>query len=294
MSRLFCFGAGLSARTLAARLQSKGWTIAGTTRSAEKAASLRAAGIEPHQFDGTRAMAPEGLDRATHVLISAPPDQDGDPVLRHHGPDLAARAGQIAWIGYLSTTGVYGDAAGAWIDEDAPRNAQSDRGQRRVAAEDAWLTLGKTHGLAVQVFRLAGIYGPGRNQLETARAGTARRIDKPGQVFSRIHVEDIATVLEASMARPRAGAAYNVCDDEPAPPGEVVAFACALLGLNPPPVEPFETAQASMSPMARSFYSECKRCRNTRIKDELGVQLAYPTYREGLRGLLATLGTGKP
>jgi nucleoside-diphosphate-sugar epimerase len=217
-------------------------------------------------------------------LLSAPPDAAGDPVLASHANDLAAA--RPSWLGYLSTTGVYGDRAGEWVDEQTPPAPQSERAMRRLAAEQAWLAWGRAHEMPVHIFRLAGIYGPGRNQLESLREGTARRIVKPGQVFSRIHVEDIANVLEASIAKPNAGAIYNVCDDEPAPPHEVIEYAAKLLNTTPPPLERFEDAARSMSEMALSFYADSKRVRNERIKTELGVALGYPTYREGLMALL--------
>lgn len=273
--RLFCFGLGYSARALVALLRPRGWHVAGTARSAEAVD-----GIAPIRFDGAGPMADTTeLRRATHVLVSAPPGRDGDPVLRWHAADLKA-APNLCWVGYLSTTGVYGNRDGGWVDEASPLAANTMRGRRRVAAERAWLAT----GLPVHLFRLAGIYGPGRNQLETVRSGRAQRIDKPGQVFSRIHVDDIAQVLAASIERPAPGRAYNVCDDEAASPAEVVAFAARLLGVEPPPLVPFERAQ--MSAMGRSFYADNKRVANERIKDELGVRLRYPTYRDGLRALL--------
>lgn len=288
MSHLFCFGVGYSAKALIRRLQAKGWQVSGTTRTAEKAEALEAQGIRPVVFSPDHPMeAPDAALRGvTHVLSSVPPDDSGDPVLNAHGADIARLGSGLNWAGYLSTTGVYGDRQGGWVGENDALRPAGTRGQRRVAAETAWLDLGQRHGIPVHVFRLAGIYGPGRSQLDSVRKGTAKRIDKPGQVFSRIHVEDIAAVLEASMARPNPGAAYNVCDDEPAPPGDVVTYACELLGVEPPPWEPFEEAAKSMSAMGRSFYGESKRCRNDRIKTDLGVTLTYPTYREGLRALL--------
>ena len=191
----------------------------------------------------------------------------------------------LEWIGYLSTTGVYGDTGGAWVDETATPAPTGARGRRRLAAENAWLAFGERHGLAVHVFRLAGIYGPGRNALATVRRGAAKRIDKPGHVFSRIHVADIAQVLAASIAKPNPGAIYNVCDDEPAPAADVVAHACALLGVAPPPLTPLD--EADLSPMARSFYADNRRVSNARIKNELGVALRFPDYRAGLASLLA-------
>lgn len=289
--RLFCFGLGYSALALARRLMAAGWRVSGTTRpgnkaSEEKAAALAAEGIETFVFDrGTPLGDPAAaLAGATHLLGSVPPDAEGDPVLDRHRADIAA-CESLTWLGYLSTSGVYGDRAGGWVDEESELTPTGARGRRRVAAERAWLGLWEANGLPVQVFRLAGIYGPGRSALETVRSGRAQRIDKPGQVFSRIHVEDIARVLEASIARPAPGRVYNVCDDEAAPPQEVIAHACRLLGREPPPLVPFEAAE--LSDMARSFYRDSKRVSNARIKEELGVSLAYPTYREGLKALLA-------
>ncbi len=281
--RLFCFGLGYSARALADALQGEGWRIAGSGR---QAAEGQAGGREMYVFDGAAPMQNAGaaLAGTTHLLSSVPPGADGDPVLDWHADDIAAIPG-LRWIGYLSTTGVYGDRQGGWVEEESPRKPSGSRGERRVAAEDGWFTLGRRCGVPVQSFRLAGIYGPGRSALETVRGGSARRIVKPGQVFSRIHVDDIATVLRASIARPAAGAAYNLCDDEAAPPEEVIAYACDLLGVEAP--APVAFADAELSPMARSFYRDNKRVSNRRIKEELGVTLRWPNYREGLRGLLA-------
>ncbi|MHA1601313.1 MAG: SDR family oxidoreductase, partial [Alphaproteobacteria bacterium] len=229
-NRLFCFGLGYSGRVLAEHLRARGWSIAGTTRGPDAAAALRTAGFETFLFDRGRPLddAPAALAGATHVLSCVPPDADGDAVLDHHGHDIAALSG-LNWVGYLSTTGVYGDRDGGWVDEASALEPTGDRGRRRVAAERAWQELGPVH-----IFRLAGIYGPGRNAIASVRAGTARRIDKPGQVFSRIHVADIAAVLEASMSRPHPeGRIYNVCDDDPASPEAVIAYACELLGQPP-------------------------------------------------------------
>ncbi|HVM82315.1 MAG TPA: SDR family oxidoreductase [Candidatus Binatia bacterium] len=279
---LFCFGLGYSAAALAKALLARGWRVTGTCRDAARADALRAMGIAPLLFDRDRPI--DGLDRhlaaATHLLSSVPPDETGDPVLDVHGPAIAPASPHLAWIGYLSTTGVYGDRAGGWVDEQGELVPTGERGRRRVAAEAGWRALPNP----AHLFRLAGIYGPGRSALDTVRSGKARRILKPGQVFSRIHVEDIAQVILASMARPDPGAAYNVCDDDPADPAEVIAFACDLLGVPPPPEVPFETA--ALSPMARSFYDDNKRVKNDRIKHELDVRLKYPSYRAGLRALL--------
>jgi nucleoside-diphosphate-sugar epimerase len=286
MNNLLCFGMGFSAQALARRPELAGWNVLGTARTTEGVSRLQGAGFQACLFDDTLSKA-TAMSGPLHLLLSAPPSAEGDPVLARFGSGLAALASRIAWVGYLSTTGVYGDHAGGWVDEDTPLAPRSDRARRRAEAEAAWLAWGKAHGVAVQVFRLAGIYGPGRNQLEGMRAGTARRIDKPGQVFSRIHVDDIANVLSASIAKPRPGRVYNVCDDEPCAPEIVVAFAARLLGLSPPPLEKYADVRDTLSPMAASFYDESKRVRNSRMKDELGVKLQYPTYREGLRSLLA-------
>lgn len=287
MTTLFCFGLGFSARILAAELRDEGWRVIGTTRSADKAARLRAAGFEAVVFDGQGPLGPEAaalLAQASHILVSVPADEAADAVLRWHGADIARRGASLAWVGYLSTTGVYGDHGGGWVDETTPVAPKQERSRRRAEAEAGWLALQRDSAVPVHVFRLAGIYGPGRSQLDSVRNGTARRLVKPGQVFCRIHVDDIAQVLRASMARPDPGAIYNLADDEPAPPQDVVAYAAALLQLPPPPEMPYDAAQ--LSPMAASFYGDNRRVRNERIKRELGVTLKYPTYREGLRALL--------
>lgn len=289
---LLSLGHGYTAQALARRLLAEGWTVIGTTRSPEKAARMRADGVEAVVWPGADAAAAGALAaafaRATHLLTSVAPDGGQDPVLAA-GRDLVAEAApHLVWAGYLSTTGVYGDHAGGWVDEGTPLAPATARGRARVTAEAEWRALAGETGLPLHIFRLAGIYGPGRGPFEKVRAGTARRIVKPGQVFSRIHVEDIATILAASIARPDPGAVYNVCDDDPAPPEEVIAHAAQLLGLPPPPEEPFDPA--TMTPMAASFYAESKRVRNDRIRRDLGVRLAYPTYREGLAAVLAAEG----
>jgi nucleoside-diphosphate-sugar epimerase len=283
-SHLFCFGFGYSALALARRLIASGWVVTGTGRSAEKAAALQEAGFFATLFDRDRPVDLAVLDGVTHLLVSVPPDARGDPVLARHGEDIAALPG-LSWLGYLSTTGVYGDRGGGWVDETTPLLPTGERGRRRVAAERGWLRLWHDQGLPVHIFRLAGIYGPGRSALGALRAGTAKRVDKPGQVFSRIHVADLATALIASMEKPRPGAVYNVCDDDPAPPEEVVAHAAELLGIPPPPLVQFEAA--GLSPMARSFYDDNKRVSNRLIKTELGVSLRYPDFRAGLAAILA-------
>ncbi|MBV0913607.1 SDR family oxidoreductase [Anianabacter salinae] len=280
---LLSFGHGYSARALARRLMPLGWTVIGTTRSADKADRLRAEGTEALVWPGDD-LAP-ALDRATHILISAGPTEDGDPVLAAARDQIAAAAPHISWAGYLSTTGVYGDHEGDWVDEDTPLRPSTKRGALRVQAERDWRALASETGLPLHIFRLAGIYGPGRGPFEKVRQGTARRIIKEGQVFSRTHVDDIAQVLHASIDRPNPGAAYNVCDDDPAPPQDVIAHAAELLGLPIPEAVAFE--DADMTAMARSFYAESKRVTNDRIKTDLGVRLIYPDYRAGLRALLA-------
>jgi nucleoside-diphosphate-sugar epimerase len=283
---LFCFGLGYTAQALGRVLAAAGWRVAGTSRSAAGAAELERDGWTAVAFSRDHTLAPACFAGATHILVSVPPDEAGDPVLQAMGEVIADQ--RPAWLGYLSTTGVYGDRGGGWVDESADLLPVGERGRRRVAAESAWRDLMRRRNTPVHLFRLAGIYGPGRSALDQLRAGTAKRIDKPGQLFSRIHVEDIVATLCASIAQPNPGAAYNVGDDEPAPPQEVVAHAAALLGLPAPPLEPFDPAR--LSPMAASFYAESKRVANRRIKQELGVRLAFPTYREGLAALLAGAG----
>jgi nucleoside-diphosphate-sugar epimerase len=274
---LLCFGFGYSGRVLAVRLD--GWRVTGTSRNPQEPDCVC--------FDRDHPLAPAEFAGVSHILVSIPPDDIGDPVLDGHGDDIAAIPG-LAWLGYLSTTGVYGDRAGACVDETAELRPTGERGRRRVAAEAGWLDLWRRRGVPVHIFRLAAIYGLGRSPFDALRAGAAKRIDKPGQVFSRIHVADLASVLIASIARPRPGAIYNVCDDEPASPEAVVAHAAGLLGLSAPPLVPFEAA--GLSPMARSFYDDNKRVSNALIKSELGVRLRYPNYRAGLAAILAAGG----
>ena len=283
MNHLLCFGFGFSAHTFVARLDKRAWKISATSRDAEGIAEINAQGFHGLPFDSTLQIAPD----VTHLLISAPPDEHGDPVLRLLLVQLQRLSKNLKWVGYLSTTGVYGDRGGDRVDEESPLEPTTARGQRRLEAEQSWLKLHSEFGLPVHLFRLAGIYGRGRNQLLNVRDGSAKRIIKPGQIFSRIHVEDIAGVLAASIAKRNPGRAYNVCDDEPCPPQEVVEFAADLLGLTPPPQIPFE--QANLSPMAKSFYADSKRVSNKRIKAELSYKLLYPNYRDGLRALKSTL-----
>jgi nucleoside-diphosphate-sugar epimerase len=241
--------------------------------------------ISPFDEDLPLGNFAKALAGTTHLMSSVPPGEAGDPVIALHGTDIAAMDG-LQWAGYLSTTGVYGDRQGGEVDEISERIPASERGRRRVMAEDAWLDLWREHGIPVHIFRLAGIYGPGRNALETVRQGRARRIHRPGQVFGRIHLDDIVQTLLASIEQPNPGAAYNLADDEPAPPDAVIAYACELLGVDPPPLQDFDEVKEGLSPMALSFYGESKRVSNKRIKEELGIRLKWPTYREGLKGLL--------
>ena len=274
---LFSFGHGYSAQALSRQLEPNGWRIFGTTRDPAQSQAIRASGAEPVVWPGH---TPE-LDGVTHLLISTAPNALGDPVLAAMQDEIAERAAQFEWVGYLSTTAVYGDHQGAWVDETTPATPTAERGKWRVHAEEQWRSI---PGLPTHIFRLAGIYGPGRGPFSKLKRVGMRRIIKPGQVFSRIHVADIAQVLSASMAAPNPGAIYNVCDNEPVPPQDVIAYAAELQGLPLPPEVPFD--EADMTPMARSFYNENKRVRNDRIKEELGVSLLYPDYRVGLKSLM--------
>ena len=281
--RLFIFGLGFSGLEIAKLARAAGWQVAGTCRTADKVAVLHSQCFEAHLFDGTAALPIEAIGNASHVLCTIAPGPAGDPALRTCGRLLR----NARWLGYLSTTGVYGDQLGNWVDEDTPPRPVQPRSIERLATERAWLAMGIEVGAAVDIFRLPGIYGPGRSPIDQVKAGTARRIDKPGQVFSRIHVEDIAGTVLMAITRSGAGTIYNVADDLPAATSEVVAFACALLGKPVPPAMTWDEVAPTLSPMARSFYAENRRVRNDRIKNELGVVLRYPTYREGLRALAA-------
>lgn len=283
-NRLFIFGLGYSGLEIARLAKAAGWHVAGTVTGADKAGRLASEGIETHPFDGTAPLAASALERTSHVLCTIPPGTAGDPALRTSAVQLRG----VSWLGYLSTTGVYGDHEGRWVDETTPPRPDQPRSLARLAAERAWQALGAT------ICRLPGIYGPGRSAVDRVKAGTARRIDKPGQVFSRVHVEDVAVAALAAMAHPSSGAIYNVADDLPAPNGEVIAYACELLGLPVPPAVPWDEVAPTMSAMARSFYAENRRVRNDRLKHELGVVLRYPTYREGLRAIAALHSCSSP
>ena len=284
-NRLFCFGIGFSAQALIRRLDRHAWAIAGTVTSDAAAFELRRHhAIEAFVFDGSRPVAGlrDTLADATHLLVSVPPGAAGDPVLIHHAADIAAAA-HLGWIGYLSTIGVYGDRDGEWIDESVEPQPTSDRSRYRRDAEIAWQQLAADSAKRCLLFRLAGIYGPGRSAIDTVRSGRAKRIIKPGQKFNRIHVDDIARVLEASMGGKGTSNVYNLADDEPSPPQDVIAYAAPLLGLPMPPAVPFD--DPSLGAMTRSFFGESKLVRNDLVKADLDIQLAYPTYRDGLAAI---------
>lgn len=284
--RLFVFGLGYSAGRFADAMRGKAEWIGGTTRTIEKAVAMSAGGgIRPYVFDGTSAGVgiAEALRVATHILVSIPPGEGPsvDPVIAQHHGSIAAAKG-LRWIGYLSTVGVYGDHGGAWVTEETPPQPASERTRRRVVAEQEWNALAAERAIPLAIFRIAGIYGPGRNAFVNLAEGKAHRIVKPGQVFNRIHVDDIAAALVAAVEKNTSGI-FNLADDEPAPPQDVVAFAARRMGVEPPPEVPF--AEAELSPMARSFYGENKRVRNGPIKTDLGVNLRYPTFRDGLAAM---------
>jgi len=289
---MLILGAGFAGKAVARLLLSQGWRVRGTSRTADGARALCEAGLEGLVANPETSSASIATG-ATALLASAPPNDAGDPMLPGLG-ELAPDAWKtLRWIGYLSTTGVYGDTGGAWVDETAEPRPANARGHRRLRAESQWFEFGQGLGVPTHVFRLPGIYGPGRSALDDVRTGKARRIDKPGQVFSRIHVDDIARTVMASLDRPRHGAVYNVADDEPAPSAEVVAHACKLLGVEPPPLVAYEAIAAELSPMGREFYATNRRIANALIKRELGVRLAYPSYRDGLRAILESEETDR-
>ena len=283
MKRLLIFGFGFSGRVFAARMQADGWDVWAAVRSEASAEEARAAGVTP--IDSRDQAALVAAPPMTAILVTSPPTDHGCPALEALVPAIARAGAFPDWIGYLSTTGVYGDREGGWCFETTPLHARSIEAGRRVAAERDWLEVGRGMGLTVQIFRLPGIYGPGRSPLERLRERTLRNIVKPGQVFSRIHVQDIAGALAASIARPRAGGIYNIVDDEPAPTHVVNAHAAALLGEAPPPLIPYD--EAGMPAPARRFWAENKRISNARAKAELDWRPIYPSYREGLTAILS-------
>jgi len=286
--RLFIFGLGFAGLAIARQARGAGWSVAGTATTAEKVRQLAAEGWAAELFAQPNVPTSEAFERATHLVCTIPPDEQGDSALRQYAGRFAQLKPQPKWLGYLSTTGVYGDTGGQWVDESAVPRPGAARSRYRLAAEQTWQALAAQYAIPLHIFRLPAIYGPGRSAIDQMREGRARSVDKPGQVFSRIHVEDLARTVLASMERPAPlpGAIYNVADDAPAPQPEVIGHAARLLGVPAPPVVPWEQAAPSMSEMARSFYAENRRVRNDRIKRELGVVLKYPTYREGLAACL--------
>jgi nucleoside-diphosphate-sugar epimerase len=292
MANLLIFGLGYSACAFAERVKDRFGTISGTVRTLEKASRLASSFNAVHIFDssvGSQELQYQGLceaiEHADACLISIPPQGHRDPVLRAFQAELAC-APHLKWIGYLSTVGVYGDYQGAWVSEQTPPRPTSARSIARWHVEEEWREFGERNGKTVQIFRLSGIYGPHKNALVNLQNGTARRIIKPDQVFNRIHVEDIAGAAAAGLEHPDLLGVFNVTDNEPAPPQDVVAYAAHLLNVPCPPDIPFENA--SLSEMGRSFYGENKRVSNVRLKNELGYTLRYPSYREGLVGLMQT------
>lgn len=284
--RLVMIGYGFSCAAIAREITPHCAGLHVTARGEEKVARLRGEGLDASRFDGTFLSdgLAQALAHATHLLVSAPPDENGDPLLRT--PGFTPRAvPQLNRIAYLSTVGIYGDHQGRWVDEDSVPNPVSRRSHQRLAAEMAWQDLARGTGVELGIFRLSGIYGPGRSAIDNLRAGTARRIVKPGQVFNRIHVLDIAGALTKALTGNTSLGILNLTDDEPCPPQDVVAHAAAMLKISPPPETPFE--KADLSPMGRSFYGENKRVSNARIKARLGYTFRCPTYREGL---IACLG----
>lgn len=283
--KIMFFGFGYTAGFLASRLTPHGWQIAGTTTSAEKRLFLKTSGIEAWLFDRNHPLPdPDRVMKdVTHVVLSVPPDADGDPVFDMHGEDLAALE-HLEWIGYLSSTSVYGDKDGRWVDETTETNPLTRQGILRLKAEQQWQSLYLREGLPLHTFRLSGIYGPGRSALDAVRSGTARRIDKPGHAFNRIHVDDIVQALIASMNKPNPGSVYNLADDEPSASHEVIQFACNMIGVASPPLLPYD--QAGVAPVVQGFYKENKRVGNQKIKSELGIELIHPDYRSGLQSCL--------
>ena len=284
MPHLLILGYGYSARRIGSLLLARGWTVTGTRRTVEGAEELASDGVTPLVFDGDgpSAEVASAVKGATHLLASAPPGEHGDPLLHHHRADVVASS-SLGWLGYLSTTGVYGDHGGAAVTEATPPAPSSERAKRRLQAEEEWERVAAELGAALQIFRLSGIYGPGRSTLDRLREGTARRVVAPELVFNRIHVDDIAGAVLAGMDHPERPGIYNVSDDLPAPPARVVEYGAELLGIEPPPETRLE--DADLSAAARSFYEENKRVDNTRLRDVLGYRLRHPTYREGLDAL---------
>lgn len=282
-NHLLALGCGYSATRLARRLLRDGWAVSGTARTEAKCNSLQKEGISPWLFDGSAPLPLKVFAGVTHVLVSIPPGEDGDRSLALHRETLASSPA-LEWTCILSATGVYGDSKGEWITEDFPPAPLTAANRRRLAMERGWLEFGRGTGKPVQIFRLPGIYGPGRSPFARLRAGTAKRITKEGQVFNRIHADDIGSACLLGMARPAAGPVFHLADGIPAPAEEVLAYAAALLGMDPPPAIPLE--EAGLPPMAAHFYAECKRLDITRARKELGFEPEYPDYKAGLQAIL--------
>jgi nucleoside-diphosphate-sugar epimerase len=284
--KLFCFGYGYSCDFLASSLEEKGdWVVTGTTRSPEKQKSFKEQNRTLYIFNYHKPLGDPSLffKDVTHLLLSAPPNDDGDPVFLMHAKDIL-NISSLKWVGYLSSSATYGDHKGNWVDENTEIIPNSIRGSRRAKAEKQWRSLYRKHNLPIHIFRVAGIYGPGRSAIDSVKTGIAKRIYKPDHAFNRIHVKDIAQALTASMHQPNPGSIYNLSDDCPAPSHEIIDHACKLLNIEPPPLVPLE--EANLSPMARSFYADNKRVKNDKIKQELGVNLLFPDYKSGLQDCL--------
>jgi nucleoside-diphosphate-sugar epimerase len=286
--KIFCFGLGFTGSALVREVRARGWTASGTCRENAHKDVWAGAEVESHYFDGKEvSKAIENAVReVSHVLVTIPPQKDAGDVVLKYFKKILIGSSQLRWLGYLSTTGVYGNRDGDWVDETSELKPEFDHQRRRVGAEGQWRDIYRENQVPVHIFRLAGIYGPGRNLLQRVRQGSARRIDQPDLVFNRIHVEDVVQVLSASMDHPHPGAIYNVSDDLPSSPAEAVAFACELLHVEMPPLIALENAE--LSKMGRGFYLTNKKVRNRKVKEELGIQLRYPDYKVGLRALLST------
>ncbi|QPJ62548.1 MAG: SDR family oxidoreductase [Candidatus Nitronauta litoralis] len=288
----FCFGLGYTGTALCELLLKEGWSVSGTCRTKIEQSALNSLGFNTCLFDGASSETKllESLASASHLLSTVPPGESGDPILPFLEKHLK-NTGGFSWVGYLSTTGVYGHRDGSWVNEDSETNPQSVRGLKRLAAEQAWTNLSKQYSLPLHIFRLSAIYGPGRNSLLRVLDGKARRIDRPGLFFSRIHLTDLIQVIRASIEASNPGRIYNVGDDLPTPPEEVIRFACELLNIEPPPLVPLEKCE--MSDLAKSFYQDSKRVSNSRIKKELGVHLIYPDFKSGLTALFKNLNANR-
>lgn len=274
---LFCFGLGYVGTALSESLLQSGWKVSGTVRTEDKRAKLIAKGFEVF-CEQELAAIESAIQSASHILITVPPTREGDASLLAHQSIVSALP-DLRWLGYLSSTIVYGDKQGAWVDEETPVAPNNDRGHRRVQAEQQWMS----SGLAWHIFRIAGIYGPTRNAMIKLQNGTSRAVAKKEHVSCRIHIDDIVAALTASMTSPDSGNIYNLADDEPTANHEVIRYAAQLLGIGAPKVTPIE--DANLSPMALSFYDGCRRVSNDKVKRELSIRLKYPSYRQGLKAM---------